>query len=257
MALSSGLTSLRGTRPHCGEPSRPMERPKRSTAREHGSNGKNSRSPIGRRTMLVSIPSTSPMAARRGGLAVKAHLDNHRKLGNVHPRQWRLEDLMGRHGWVVVLFVVFGSVSCSSEASFSAPSEKKTLVAWHPTPLQGESTGDVGADCSKGGAASCKSTICLHVSPVHNQGFVCSVECRQPDNCPPEWTCGSLIAGMSERICAPPKAWNGKTAAIPVPLVLGRDVLPTLSTPAQIREELQEAEKQRRGQEGRRDGGMR
>jgi hypothetical protein len=169
-------------------------------------------------------------------------------------------------GRVGLACVVLGALAlaCESAPDHASTSETRTVVAWQPQPLQGAAQGTIGSDCSHGAATACKSKICLHVSPVHDRGFVCSEQCRKPENCPSGWICGpSTLPGMRERVCVPQSDWDGGTAAVAEPLLSPPETLPQLMTPSQVAVETREAEAIRsRGDDGgigdrRRDGGTR
>ena len=61
----------------------------------------------------------------------------------------------------------------------------------------------LGADCSKHGAASCASGLCLHVAHDRDTGFVCSRQCEGNEACPPKWRCGQTHPSPGGAICVP------------------------------------------------------
>lgn len=122
-----------------------------------------------------------------------------------------------RRNWArsTLLCLVVLAVGCER------PDSSKQVVAWSPASLGSQSVlGDVGVDCTAGGAASCRSEVCLHVSEFPQRGYFCSTYCRSQDNCPVGWPCGPTPAGISERVCVPPGDANGQRAIVPNPLNL-------------------------------------
>ena len=132
---------------------------------------------------------------------------------------------MGRLLLVVGVSVLFFP-ACEDRDS---EGRRRSVIAWQPAPLGGQQLlGDVGLDCSAGGAPSCRTEICLHVSEFHDRGYFCSASCRKEENCPVGWICGPIIAGMTDRVCVPPSDWDGGTAPISEPLILPPPPRPSL-----------------------------
>lgn len=60
----------------------------------------------------------------------------------------------------------------------------------------------LGGDCS-GGASQCSSNVCLHIRPEIDQGYICSVGCKNDGDCPPAWGCKELYPSPDGLFCIP------------------------------------------------------
>lgn len=80
------------------------------------------------------------------------------------------------------------------------------LSEYVPTPSPDGPTKRIGDDCTAHGASECVSGTCLHVSPKPGEGYVCSRTCTATADCPPGWTCSSLLPAPASALCLPPRS---------------------------------------------------
>lgn len=80
----------------------------------------------------------------------------------------------------------------------------------------------VGESCN--GVACAAGSVCLHTGyakegsgPDGDPFFICSVECRQPTDCPAQFQCRQTVPGDPHAaICVPPTGWQPQAVAVPI-----------------------------------------
>lgn len=83
--------------------------------------------------------------------------------------------------------------------------ERRELKKFNPLKL--------GENCSQTGRDGCKSGVCFKRWPGGPEtGFVCSVGCSSPADCPPRgWSCQAFPGGS---YCVPPESWQYAPTAV-------------------------------------------
>jgi hypothetical protein len=111
-------------------------------------------------------------------------------------------------GAAILVFALVVACGSQTEPSTSQPPAVVTEHRFSELTASVPSRLPLGADCSRHGAASCSSQLCLHVSHNRNSGFVCSQACRGHEDCPKGWSCAQTHPNPGGSMCIPGKTEN-------------------------------------------------
>lgn len=153
-------------------------------------------------------------------------------------------------GWWVV-FVGLGCTGGEGGDGSRAPSVR----AWQAEALTGAPSAELGSDCSQL-PDSCKSRLCLHVGPVHDQGFFCSTWCQVDMHCPTSWSCAPQpLPGQLHAACIPPAHWVAQPVTARDAWMPPARRYPRLATEAERASEARQIAQERAAESATVDGG--
>ena len=116
---------------------------------------------------------------------------------------------MRRVLWFLCAAVIPFAAGCGDKEAAPATSPAPTVFTEHrfesaPTLTTADARRGLGADCSRHGAASCSSGLCIHTGARPGDGHVCSRTCVGHEECPRNWNCVQTHPTAEARICVPP-----------------------------------------------------
>jgi hypothetical protein len=122
----------------------------------------------------------------------------------------------GWRGWALLL-VLASAAACDRSASSEErrPGEDRPPVFTERRFLQATvPTKQLGEDCQTSGSSECTTGICLHWKRSSSTGFVCTVPCGGPEQCPVDWTCAATHSTEGSDFCVPPSHWEFQVATV-------------------------------------------
>lgn len=106
-------------------------------------------------------------------------------------------------GALVVVMLITSCQSSPPEDAAIPQRRAAVLSEYVPTPAPMGPTKPTGSDCTAHGASECLTGTCLHVGEKPGEGYVCSHSCESASECPPGWTCSSILPPPASAFCFP------------------------------------------------------